>query len=104
MPSVFHQPSSTSVLKMNFLSFFLALSLTLCVDHVKCTANDIGYLKDHFIASLIEENREISSMQLTNDVEQRINLKVEGFLNVISEPATRAQRDTNDVLLNEKSE
>lgn len=89
---------------MNLISSLIAISLALSVHHVEATPDDIGYLKDHFIASLIEENRGISSMQLTDDVERNINLKVEGFLNVISEPSSRAQRDTNDVLLNEKSE
>lgn len=89
---------------MYLICSFLAISLSLSVHHVESTTNDIDYLKDHFIASLIEENRGISSMQLTDDVERNINLKVEGFLNVLSEPSARAQRDTNDVLLNEKSE
>lgn len=66
--------------------------------------SDIDQLKDHFFANLIEETRSIAASQLTDDVERNINLKIEGFLDIISPPVARKQRDTNDLLLNEKSE
>lgn len=81
----------------------LAFSLIFLAVHASPSPADIIHLKDHFIANLIEENRRISGAQLTDDIERAINLKIEGFLDLISEPTTRPTRDTNDLLLNEKS-
>jgi hypothetical protein len=84
-------------------SLCLAISLITIAHHASSTPADIIHLKDHFIANLIEENRKISGSQLTDDVERAINLKIEGFLDVISAPTSRSTRDTNELLLNEKS-
>lgn len=80
-----------------------AFPVILLLHHVSSTPADIVLLKDHFIANLVEENRRISGSQLTDDIERAINLKIEGFLDVISAPTTRTSRDTNELLLNEKS-
>ena len=85
------------------MRFCIAVFLILFPVFVLSTPADIIQLKDHLITNLIEENRGISGAQLTNDVEFAINLKIDGFLNLISAPATRKARDTNDLLLNEKS-
>lgn len=82
----------------------LIISLILCVHRVASSPGDIIRLKEHFIANLIEENRRIYSSQLTDDIERDISLKIEGFLNIISPPPARVQRDTSNLLLNEKSE
>lgn len=88
---------------MIFTRLCLTFSVILLAHHGSSTPADIIHLKDHFIANLIEENRRISGAQLTDDVERAINLKIEGFLDVISEPKARLSRDTNELLLNEKS-
>jgi hypothetical protein len=82
----------------------LVISLILSIHHVSSSPSDIIQLRDHFIANLIEENRGVYSLQLTDDVERDIQQKIEGFLDIISEPPQRVRRDTNDLLLNEKSE
>lgn len=85
--------------------FRVVLCLILSIHHVSLsTISDYNYLKDHFMANLIEENREMFSAQLTEDIEKAINSKIEGFLGMTEEPAKRSRRDTNDLLLNEKSE
>lgn len=86
--------------------FVVAISLLLCTGQVLSSPKDLESLKEHFFANLLEENREISSFRLTDDVEREINLKIEGFLEVVGEPSSRSRvrRDTNDLLLNEKSE
>lgn len=89
--------------------FRVVLCLILSIQHVSLSSiSDYNYLKDHFMANLIEENREMFSAQLTEDIEKAINLKIEGFLGMTEEPAEtsakRSRRDTNDLLLNEKSE
>lgn len=83
----------------------LIIPFILSVYQVLSLPSDIDQLKDHFFANLIEETRGIAATQLTDDVERIINLKIEGFLDVIGPPeSVRKQRDTNDLLLNEKSE
>lgn len=87
--------------------FLLVFCLILSVYRVSCDTSDVNYLKDHFIANLIEETRGMSSAQLTDDIERVINLKIEGFLGVIAAPTmkSRPRRETsNDLLSNEKSE
>lgn len=82
---------------------WFAFPVVLLLHQVSSTPADLILLKDHFIANLVEENRRISGSQLTDDIELAINLKIEGFLDVISAPTTRSSRDTNELLLNEKS-
>lgn len=83
----------------------LKFSFFSLVSHVFSLTSDIDQLKDHFFDNLIEETRKIAALQLTEDVKQIINLKIDGFLDIISPSgAVRTQRDTNDLLLNEKSE
>lgn len=65
--------------------------------------NDIIYLRDHFITNLLEENREKFTMKLTDEIRDTINMKIDAFFNVIDDPKGRNRRDTNDLLLNEKS-
>lgn len=71
--------------------------------YVRSKSSDIVYLRDHFITNLLEENRDKFSMQLTDDIEKSIDLKINAFLNEIDGPKERRRRDTaNDLLLNEK--
>lgn len=80
------------------------ISFILNVHQVQSLPSDIDTLKEHFFANLIAETRPIANSQLTNSVERDINLKIEGFLGLISPPSTREKRDTNDLLLNEKGD
>lgn len=91
---------------MFFIGLLSVISLNLCVNRVLSTQSYVEHLKEHFFANLIEETREIASFQLTDKIEREINLKIEGFLEVIGETSTRSvrsHRETNDLLLNEKS-
>ena len=70
---------------------------------MRSKASDIVYLRDHFITNLLEENREKFSMQLTDDIEKSIDLKINAFLTEINRPKERKRREiANDLLLNEK--
>lgn len=82
---------------------FLVISLLLGAYIVSASYHDVAYLKENFIANLIEENRGIASSELTDDIERAINLKIEGFLSVFGEPTSRTRRDTTDQLLDDKS-
>lgn len=101
---VSHHPSTNDVRMMILTRSLLTISLILNVRQALTLPSDIDQLKDHFFANLIEETRGIAASPLTDDVERNINLKIEGFLDIISPPVARKQRDTNDLLLNEKSE
>ena len=71
--------------------------------YVRSERSDIVYLRDHFITNLLEENRDKFSMQLTDDIEKSIDLKINAFLNEIDGPKERRRRDiANDLLFNEK--
>lgn len=71
--------------------------------YVRSESSDIVYLRDHFITNLLEENRDKFSMQLTDDIEKSIDLKINAFLNEIDGPKERRRRDiANDLLFNEK--
>lgn len=83
---------------------FIVISSLFSANIVRASYHDVVYLKENFIANLIEENRGIASSQLTEDIERDINLKIEGFLSVFGEPTSRPRRDTTDQLLDDKSE
>ncbi|CAG9797903.1 unnamed protein product [Chironomus riparius] len=70
--------------------------------YVRSKASDIVYLRDHFITNLLEENRDKLSLQLTDDIEKSIDLKINAFLTEINGPKERKKRLANDLLLNEK--
>lgn len=80
--------------------------MILSVIHVSTTFSEIPLLKQHFIANLEEETREFGEAKLNDSIEAAINLKIEGFLDIINNEASddRFRRDTNDLLLNEKGE
>lgn len=82
----------------------MCLVAIICINTIHSIPAELFELKDHFIANLLEENRAISSLELTSEIEKSINQKINGFLETISAPSKRALRDTNDLLLNEKSE
>jgi len=60
--------------------------------------DDINLLKEYFTTSLLEENREILSQPLTQDIEAIINRKIEGFRYLTSDPSPlkRTKRDTSN--------
>lgn len=89
---------------MLLIRCFPLIYFVLSVRHVTSSSNEIPLLKEHFIANLEEETREIESADLTEDVENSINQKIKGFLEIVNEESSpeRHRRDTND-LLSEKS-
>jgi hypothetical protein len=88
-----------------FLSNFCVVILIFqSVSHVLSLPKDVEHLRDHFITNLLEENRENLKMELTEKIQSSINLKIDAFLHMMDEPVVRKRRDTNDLLLNEKSE
>lgn len=89
---------------MKILICFIVTLVCGVNNRVAASASDIVQLKNLFIANLLEENREISSSLLTDDIAESINLKIEGFLDVIDAPSKRSRRSNNDLVLNEKSE
>lgn len=86
-----------------FLSrLILVFVAILSVGHVRSLVEDVDRLREHFIASLLEENREVMHQKLTNEIQEAINQKIEAFLMVINEPKERKRRESNDLLLNDK--
>lgn len=65
-------------------------------------AEDVVQLRELFIANLLEENREKMQQNVTNEIQETINQKIDAFLKIINEPKERKRRDTNNLLLNER--
>lgn len=93
---------------MNLNRIACLFYIVLSVHNVhEVLSDDRFVVKEHFMANLQEETRLIASSKLTEDVENEINSKVEGFLALINEDDAqggRVRRDTSELLLNEKSE
>lgn len=91
--SVDHRESKMKVLR----HCMLILTINF---FVKIHCYDINLLKEYFTTSLLEENREILSQPLTQDIEAIINRKIQGFRHLTgSSPALvkkRTKRDTSN--------
>lgn len=80
---------------MKFQSCMLILVFIL---FVKVQCDEISLLKEYFTTSLLEENREILSQPLTQDIEDIINQKIAGFKYFIETPRkkSRIKRDASN--------
>lgn len=65
-------------------------------------AEDVIPLREHFIANLLEEHREIFHQKITDEIQHSIDGRIEAFMEIINEPKERRRRNNNDLLLNEK--
>jgi hypothetical protein len=90
-------------MKKIFNTFFLLIALSINVEHVSSYDKDVLFLRDHFIQNLLEENRKVFDLKLTDEIENSINTKIDAFLHLMDEPHERHRRDTNDLLLIEQS-
>jgi hypothetical protein len=87
---------------MFFSRIILVLVCITNIKYVKSLAEDVVQLRELFIANLLEENRDKMHQNLTNEIQETINQKIEAFMNIINEPKGRKRRETNDLMLNEK--
>lgn len=91
--SVDHRESKMKVLR----HCMLILSINFVV---KIHCHDINLLKEYFTTSLLEENREILSQPLTEDIEAIINRNIQGFRHLTGSPnplvKKRTKRDTSN--------
>lgn len=75
---------------------------------VKIHCDEISLLKEYFTTSLIEENRDILSQPLTQEIEDLINHKIEGFRSLIASPLIignrRTKRDASNNEISPKNE
>lgn len=85
---------------MKFQSCMLVFILNFII---KIRCDDINLLKEYFTTSLIEENRDILSQPLTQEIEYLINSKIEGFRNLIGSPSTGTRRTKRDASNNQVS-
>lgn len=93
--------------RKNFVGMFISRLILVLVSlinikYVKSLAEDVVQLRELFIANLLEENRDKLQQNLTIEIEETINQKIEAFLKIINEPMERKRRDTNHLLLHEK--
>lgn len=78
-------------------------------------STELNELKETFLQNLIEDNRDNSDHELTSEIQLNIDDKINGFFELMNHTKineevliniskTRVRRDSNDLLLKEKSE